>query len=115
VVVKCDVANHGDKDVLELMLPLKTRYSFLKSLEKWYPTPVTINPLDKGRVVSFYIVNACPVESQTVVTNVATARFVDENESRQFSLILPDPREKWQGWQLNPSKVRWGGQGCEGN
>lgn len=116
VLVKCDVANHADKDVLELTLPLRTRYDFIKQpIEKWYSTPVVINPLDKGKVVSFYIINTCPVETQTVVTNVATARFVDENEARQFSLILPNPREKWQGYQLNPSRIRWVSRGCAGD
>ncbi|HEV2380143.1 MAG TPA: hypothetical protein VG206_10160 [Terriglobia bacterium] len=113
--LRCDVKNHGQQDILELTIPIDTLYDLDHNSGTWrtrLQNTIVINPLDRGDTFTFYVVNECPVETQTLIPHYAAANLVGERTQRRFQIELENPYAPSQGFGIGQSKVYWAGMSC---
>jgi hypothetical protein len=108
-ITRCDVMNHGDRNLFDLVVPFENRYDL--SSNKFFPTPVLINPLDKGKSLPIYLVNDCPIEIQAHIPKNGTAKLPGDREIYHFEFARPHKGEEYN--QLNASGHNWTQISCD--
>jgi len=113
VVIKCAVTNDGGRDLIDVKINIRIRYSVMtNSAAKFYDAPIVITPLLKGETIPLYVMNSCPVDVQVFFPPTGTARPSTEEAQRQFTFIYPTEGSN-TGWQISAVKTNWRGNGCE--
>ena len=107
---RCDVANHGKDNVLDVQIPLQIRYGPGPD-SPWHRSALVLNPVDRGKTFIFYIVNECPVEIRILIPDFGKAKVVGEQATRQFEIELENPHSRGS-IQMTESKTNWTSESC---
>jgi hypothetical protein len=106
---KCDVSNHAQTNLIDVAIQMSTNFNGEK--EPLIYTAI-ISPLDAGALVSFYIINECPVMASVTFPEVTAVQVLGEDKRRTVPLHWSHRNPIEQDMLFFPSKVSWTRNAC---
>jgi hypothetical protein len=105
---RCDVTNEGETKLLDVTINFTVNYASPKPITY----PIIVNPLNAGKLFTFYMVNECPVLTSVIQPSSYSARILGANNMGTFPLLRPEKNSGERMMMFFPSSVSWTGEVC---
>ena len=101
--LKCDVTNHGDTNLIKVIVPLVVHFIVNNGQQQQIERQVTVGPIDRGATKTFYIVNNCTLPGAVTLPRKGYAHVPGEPEAREFDFEWVDVGATGMNYGINPS------------
>lgn len=83
---RCEVQNHGQENVLDLVIPVAVYYGSTSPLARKAANNIVLNPLDRGKTFTFFVINDCPQDMVMQIPHIARGKYPEEKSAHRFRL-----------------------------